>query len=1740
MIPLNETPSDRSESPVISEQSWNRLARPRTSDNRHFPMDNRYHQPGAPRRDIGSTPSPTASNGSHSAFRQPGGPSRPRPSQLQQEQQARAEEFAARLAVGATINDGPPYLFESRYPSAPGQQQGGAGAGGRGGPAPRSRGPPPPEPTGTGRDAAYGARAPPMRAPGRGPPEPYHHQQYQAPPPPRQYQQQQPPPPRHWQSQGSAIPPYHEGSQGYSPHQQQQQYGYRDYHGSPSQQYAPQQQYGYNYDAHGGGYEDYAYDEYGYEYGYGQSEGGGYDYQQNQQQQPPPHQQQQYQPVRTPRQNLPPPQAEGPKRYSYNDEDPYYHASSYVGRNGPTNNSIYRTTAGPSSSSNGTHFSNASTANLPTLNTTTTTSTSTGGPPGPPALAIRHARPISPTSPVSATSTHSHLSSLSTSTANTYSQTPSALPPLPAGGGGGGGGGSGQSPSSPQTRQIPLRVPLGPPPSARRGPAHYYPPLLAGGGVRTIVEEQQGVLEGGGAAAGERERGMGVTVVEAESGRDDAGGGGGWRRTTTTTGDGDRRQEELTQAASSPPPTATTPTSASVPAAAAAASPPPSRPGTSALPKVSALLSASTVSLPATTATTDTTSSSESASTSSGGANPATYPNPRIVSTASSTLLPASMAPVPPTAAPVDSVGPKPAVMMAKGAGPTGTAAAAAPMGPVTATATASAQGIQHHYRKSLPYLASSSSSLYPEDELADLPSLAAVATAPGWIPGENDVTTAARTEPVPTTTTTSRLQEKKQQQQEKEEISALPSRLPVPQIRKDEQKSNNNLSALPSSRPPPEQQQTKPPPPPPPPQQSDYNKPLPTKVQRPGQIETLQPLPGSSSGGAAAAGVVGPGMFIPATAAGNGTAAGSSGASSPSQPSLRGGVSVRPRLVEVGSETSSARHGVGGTTPASGATPRRSLDEATGGSPKPRTVAAAAEVAAADPISPTTSTGPAARKKPSALRNAWRREAQKKANAQDAARQSGGFSSEGEGGLRSPTRTTTDGNVTEPDTPGTIPATAVAVGRGQDIEISSEEDWSSSEEEDLMGKGYAASPRAEKGSNTVALLNQRRSKERRRSKAAARNKAVLASAAATATATAIAAATERKEMGWSPSGRGPAVPQKPRAAVPVVSPPVHPPEAYVESRAIEQRDPISPTSPASPQQPSTLRSPPPGFAARPNDRGVAMGAAGRRTVPPRIDVAPTAAAGAATVARKPLGEVRSSTTSLTDLIQRATRLASNLDRGRTASRLVLPGVAAGGSAKPQQGTSKAGVTGRQREVPAEDSADDSTTQPPHRGARRSKRFSTMMAAFPSPRLHGAFDPLPGPTKQDSYRPARYLGGEDYGDGGKTWGAAGDVRRDTQDTTWPSPRGIGAVQSPPPGYRRHDPHPSSSRMKEFAVDDEKGDIRRGDRTRNQPSKNKKDPRRYCCGLPLWVFSLVLVGVIVLVALAVILPIVLVVIPNQQKAAAAAAATQSSSSSTQSCTNPLSCANGGTNIGSSWNSTSGSAGTTGSCVCLCANGWSGAQCTTPPTAAADCFTTSLSNGMNATIGTSVPVVIQAAVPVTGIPLKTDRLVQVFSQVGLSCQGQNALLQFNNVGGSGSSSSSTAATTTAAALSARATADSTGTATSNGIIYFTVTAAPPTTTLMPVSTPTPSTGSSPFANNPPVLLLFARAATLYVLQNTTSLNTAVGAQLALQGWFDGTAAPSTASSPGTVDLGSGWRAAVGDLALWDPYGKLVGKP
>ncbi|KAF2150494.1 hypothetical protein K461DRAFT_177368 [Myriangium duriaei CBS 260.36] len=398
---------------------------------------------------------------------------------------------------------------------------------------------------------------------------------------------------------------------------------------------------------------------------------------------------------------------------------------------------------------------------------------------------------------------------------------------------------------------------------------------------------------------------------------------------------------------------------------------------------------------------------------------------------------------------------------------------------------------------------------------------------------------------------------------------------------------------------------------------------------------------------------------------------------------------------------------------------------------------------------------------------------------------------------------------------------------------------------------------------------------------------------------------------------------------------------------------------------------------------------------PPRIDVDAVREA-----------EQRGSLTSLPDLIRRATKLASNLDRGKTASRLGFDWMLSSDE------KAKAG------------------------DKRRSGSLSDMISAFPPPAAVGT------PVSRGSGRFA-----------------------------WPS------------------------HLRNEMTDND-----------NDPRDRATKPKRRCCGMPLWAFLLLMLLLILLIAAAVIVPVFLIVVPHQSS--------ESQARSMASCQQSLTCANGGSNI----------IGANGSCRCLCLNGFTGATCSIA--SGPNCTTTSVLDGKEATVGDSVPRLLEASQTNFSIPLYGDQIVSLLSSANLSCSSENSLVSFGGISARSVDLSfsdlevAKKPTRTLHGRQVTTTMSAQAVATSDGIVY--ASGSPPP---MASSTSTASVSASE--------LDFARVAVLFVLQDSGQLNNAISAQTALEKSL------SAASSSGNVTLQNGYSADLGAFRIAVKNGTVFGK-
>jgi hypothetical protein len=287
---------------------------------------------------------------------------------------------------------------------------------------------------------------------------------------------------------------------------------------------------------------------------------------------------------------------------------------------------------------------------------------------------------------------------------------------------------------------------------------------------------------------------------------------------------------------------------------------------------------------------------------------------------------------------------------------------------------------------------------------------------------------------------------------------------------------------------------------------------------------------------------------------------------------------------------------------------------------------------------------------------------------------------------------------------------------------------------------------------------------------------------------------------------------------------------------------------------------------------------------PPRIDVDAVRDA-----------ESRGSLTSLPELIRRATRLAANLDRGRTASRLGLDMWEAGG---------------------------------PEKGTRRSGSLSDMLAAFPPP-------------------------GEATPTGNRTPNRQAISK-------WP---GKGA------------------------------DFGERDSASSQISKR----RRRCCGMPMWTFVTLLIVLLFLIAAAVVIPVVLIVLPKMRNSQGNSPqntgggnnngnlpAVPAPTSGVDQCEGLVTCQNGGVAIFTAERT----------CSCVCINGFTGKVCETQGDNG--CITANVDGAAeNATLGSRLPRLFEAARTNFSIPLDAPLLLRLFSDNALTCNMENALVTFNGL-------------------------------------------------------------------------------------------------------------------------------------------------
>ncbi|KAK3044762.1 hypothetical protein LTS18_000427, partial [Coniosporium uncinatum] len=156
-----------------------------------------------------------------------------------------------------------------------------------------------------------------------------------------------------------------------------------------------------------------------------------------------------------------------------------------------------------------------------------------------------------------------------------------------------------------------------------------------------------------------------------------------------------------------------------------------------------------------------------------------------------------------------------------------------------------------------------------------------------------------------------------------------------------------------------------------------------------------------------------------------------------------------------------------------------------------------------------------------------------------------------------------------------------------------------------------------------------------------------------------------------------------------------------------------------------------------------------------------------------------------------------------------------------------------------------------------------------------------------------------------------------------------------------------------------------------PPRPQRRQRR-CCGLPFWGFISLITILILLAALAIIIPIALIVLPRNA---------EDPSKITAQCAQSTPCQNGGSSVIDS----------NGQCACMCSNGFTGTTCTI--VSDSGCTTIPVPGASGATIGNAIPRLIDDAVANYSIPLNSQTLLALFSSTNLSCGAVNALVTLN---------------------------------------------------------------------------------------------------------------------------------------------------
>lgn len=410
-------------------------------------------------------------------------------------------------------------------------------------------------------------------------------------------------------------------------------------------------------------------------------------------------------------------------------------------------------------------------------------------------------------------------------------------------------------------------------------------------------------------------------------------------------------------------------------------------------------------------------------------------------------------------------------------------------------------------------------------------------------------------------------------------------------------------------------------------------------------------------------------------------------------------------------------------------------------------------------------------------------------------------------------------------------------------------------------------------------------------------------------------------------------------------------------------------------QDSDTLMSPTTGFS----------GARAGKRKPPRIDVD-----------KIKEEEKRGSLSSLSDLIKRATKVASNLDRGRTASRLGMEAWLGPGNGNGKGlGNSNNNSSGEIEKY-----------------RRSAGGLSDILASFPPP----------------------------------------------------------VVSTPPAGRENRSLANWSSRRSSAPLP--------SDSDGASQIRSRKQGR--CCGIPLWLFITLLLLLLALVAAAVVIPLVLIVIPNQKHDSAPSAQSDlaaNQAATSNKCAKEVTCENGG------------QAFPTGEdkCRCLCVNSFTGPTCSSRSTAG--CTSIAVPGLQdNATIGDAFPRLLTIADSDYDLKLDAQTLIGLFNEADLNCASENALISFNG--------KAQKHRRMPAPQASQTNADQPAEATRNGIVFDSSPSPSQTSVSTAPSATSSSTSSASPTTSKTIDVDFARAAVLYILQSSSSLQDAESAQKALQ--------------------------------------------